>query len=60
MYSFINLSIISVFRAQGGKSLVWMGATAQMGSFSGSVLFFFIVNFTTVFKTFDPCSRMES
>lgn len=59
MYSFINLSIISVFRAQGGKSLVYMGGTAQIGSFSGSVLFFFIVNFTNIFKSFDPCAGMN-
>lgn len=50
MYSFINLSILAVFRAQGGRSLVQVGGAAQIGSFTGSIVMFLIVNFTGAFK----------
>lgn len=49
MYSFINLSILALFRAQGGRSLVKVGGTAQIGSFTGSIVMFLIVNFTNAF-----------
>uniref|UniRef100_A0A336MEQ4 Riboflavin transporter n=1 Tax=Culicoides sonorensis TaxID=179676 RepID=A0A336MEQ4_CULSO len=59
MYSFINVSIITIFRQQGGKSLVYNGTTAQVGSFTGAIIFFILVNFTNIFKSFDPCSDLH-
>lgn len=59
LYSFINVSIITIFRQQGGKSLVWNGTTAQVGSFTGAILFFLLINFTNTFKSFDPCANHE-
>uniref|UniRef100_A0A336MBL6 Riboflavin transporter n=1 Tax=Culicoides sonorensis TaxID=179676 RepID=A0A336MBL6_CULSO len=55
-YAFINLSLMSIFRAQGGKSLVRLGGYTQIGSFLGSVFIFSLVNFTSIFKQYDPCA----
>ncbi|XP_063709867.1 solute carrier family 52, riboflavin transporter, member 3-A-like [Culicoides brevitarsis] len=60
LYSFINVSIITIFRQQGGKSLVWNGTTAQVGSFTGAIIFFFLINYTNTFKSFDPCNNHQS
>jgi riboflavin transporter 2 len=56
LYAFIIISVISIFRAQGGKSLVHVGNCTQIGSLLGSVFAFSLINFTTIFKQFDPCS----
>lgn len=53
--SYIRLKITTIFRQQGGKSLVWVGACTQIGSFVGSVLSFVLVNYTGIFASFRPC-----
>ncbi|KAL7019748.1 hypothetical protein ACKWTF_011229 [Chironomus riparius] len=53
--SYIRLKITTIFRQQGGKSLVWVGACTQIGSFFGSVLSFGLVNYTGIFESFRPC-----
>jgi hypothetical protein len=53
--SYIRLKITTIFRYQGGKSLVWVGAWTQIGSFVGAILSFGVVNFTGVFVSFFPC-----
>lgn len=55
LVSYVRLSITTVFRYQGGKSLVWVGAVTQMGSLIGSVLSFSLVNFTDLFQQYYPC-----
>lgn len=54
--SYIRLKITTIFRYQGGKSLVLVGAWTQIGSFVGAILSFFVVNYTNVFSSFDPCA----
>lgn len=54
--SYIRLKITTIFRYQGGKSLVWVGAWTQIGSFVGAILSFSVVNFTKVFVSYEPCS----
>lgn len=54
--SFVKLSITSVMRAQGGKSLVWTGTVSLIGSATGSILIFVVINYTNSFKSFeDKC-----
>lgn len=53
--AYIRLKITTIFRQQGGKSLVWVGAFTQIGSFVGSVLSFTLVNYTGIFSSFRPC-----
>lgn len=55
LVSYVRLSITTVFRYQGGKSLVWVGAVTQIGSLLGSVLSFSLVNFTDLFQQYYPC-----
>ncbi|CRK91639.1 CLUMA_CG005291, isoform A [Clunio marinus] len=54
--SYIRLKITTIFRYQGGRSLVLVGAWTQIGSFVGAILSFIVVNFTNVFQTYDPCA----
>lgn len=55
MFGFINLSILSIVRGQGGRSLVRVGEFTQLGAFSGSVLSFIVINMTEVFKQYKQC-----
>ncbi|XP_039277026.1 solute carrier family 52, riboflavin transporter, member 3-A isoform X1 [Nilaparvata lugens] len=56
MVSYVKLSIAAIFRREGGKGLFWYGAVTQAGAALGSITMFYIVNFTNIFKSFDPCS----
>ncbi|XP_063709696.1 solute carrier family 52, riboflavin transporter, member 3-B-like [Culicoides brevitarsis] len=49
--AFVTISLMSIFRDQGGKSLVNIGSYTQIGSFLGSVFIFCLVNFTDIFKS---------
>ncbi|XP_055586263.1 solute carrier family 52, riboflavin transporter, member 3-B isoform X2 [Uranotaenia lowii] len=55
LVSYVRLSITTVFRYQGGKSLVLVGAVTQIGSLIGSVTSFSLVNFTNLFQQYYPC-----
>lgn len=58
LVSYIKLSISSVMRSQGGKSLVWTGALTQIGSLIGSVFIFTLINYTKFFEAavVDECA----
>lgn len=60
LHSFIRLAITSIFRQQGGKSLVWVGSVTQIGSFVGSAVAFVLVNFTALFTQYDPCAAVPA
>ncbi|XP_063709311.1 riboflavin transporter 2-like [Culicoides brevitarsis] len=49
--AFVTISLMSIFRVQGGKSLVNIGSCGQIGSFLGTVNIFCLVNFTDIFKS---------
>lgn len=55
--SFVRLAINTIFRQQGGKSLFYIGSCQQIGSFLGSIISFSLVNYTNIFKQYDPCSK---
>lgn len=48
--SYVKLGITTVMRAQGGQSLVWVGAITQLGSAIGAVSIFFAINYTNYFQ----------
>lgn len=54
LISYIKLSITSVIRFQGGKSLVWVGSVSQIGSAVGALITFFVINYTNIFVSHDP------
>lgn len=55
LVSYTKLAITTIFRYQGGQSLVWIGAISQVGSAIGSVITFALVNFTNIFVSYQPC-----
>lgn len=55
LVSYIKLSITSIFRHQGGQSLMWIGAISQSGSAIGAVISFCLVNMTSIFVAYRPC-----
>lgn len=55
--SYVRLAINTLFREQGGKSLIWIGSCQQVGSLLGSIVSFTLVNYTNIFKQYDPCSK---
>ncbi|XP_059619966.1 solute carrier family 52, riboflavin transporter, member 3-B [Phlebotomus argentipes] len=54
LISYMKLSITSIFRFQGGKSLVWVGGVSQIGSFTGAILAFVLINYTGIFVSYTP------
>uniref|UniRef100_A0A1L8DIM7 Riboflavin transporter n=2 Tax=Nyssomyia neivai TaxID=330878 RepID=A0A1L8DIM7_9DIPT len=52
LISYMKLSITSIFRSQGGKSLVWVGGVSQIGSFIGAIIAFVLVNNTEIFTSY--------
>lgn len=50
LVSYIKLSLAAIFRAQEGKGLFWYGAVNQLGSASGALAIFVLINFTHIFK----------
>ncbi|XP_017026894.1 solute carrier family 52, riboflavin transporter, member 3-A [Drosophila kikkawai] len=48
--SYTKLGITTVMRAQGGQSLVWVGAITQLGSAIGAVAIFFAINYSNLFQ----------
>ncbi|KAM7364333.1 riboflavin transporter [Cochliomyia hominivorax] len=56
LVSYIKLSITTVMRSQGGKSLVWTGGLTQLGSTIGSILIFILINYTNSFTaSYEEC-----
>lgn len=51
LVSYIRVAVITIFRCQAGKSLVWIGAVSQMGSSIGAVIAFCLVSYTNIFET---------
>ncbi|GAB0092323.1 solute carrier family 52, riboflavin transporter, member 3-A [Sergentomyia squamirostris] len=54
LISYMKLSITSIFRFQGGKSLVWVGGVSQIGSFVGAILAFVLINYAEIFTSYTP------
>lgn len=57
-FAYARALIAGIFRnsTDGHKSLYWCGVFTQIGSFIGAVIMFGLVNYTTIFKSFNPCS----
>ena len=58
-FSFTKASIADILRnntKHGHKALYFWGGFTQIGSAIGSIIMFCIVNYTKIFKSFNPCA----
>jgi len=46
-----------MIRAEGKRGLFWYGAITQLGSASGALITFLVVNLTTIFEGFEACQE---
>lgn len=53
--NYMKLSIVSIFRYQEGRSLVWVGTVNQMSSAIGATISFVLVNYTNIFVAAKTC-----
>lgn len=51
----MKISIVSIFRYQGGRWLVWVGAVNQISAVFGAIISFILVNRTGIFISYEPC-----
>ncbi|KAE8748246.1 hypothetical protein FOCC_FOCC005085 [Frankliniella occidentalis] len=54
------LGIASVLRERHPRGLFWWGAVTQVGSLTGAVLAFVLLNYTTVFQSYFPPSPCDA
>lgn len=54
--TFIKLSILQLLRCHGHKTLKWAGAVIQFNSCFGAIVVFLLVNQTSLFTNYDPCT----
>uniref|UniRef100_A0A2M3ZM57 Riboflavin transporter n=1 Tax=Anopheles braziliensis TaxID=58242 RepID=A0A2M3ZM57_9DIPT len=55
LVSYVRLAITTLLRREGGHTLVWVGVASQVGSLVGSLLSFWLVNYTDAFEQYYPC-----
>lgn len=53
--SYMKLSVLSMFRYQGGKALVWAGGLIQFGACAGAIVMFILVNGVHLFRSNETC-----
>merc|ERR1719239_639235 len=53
--TFSKVSMATLFREEGKKALLWVGASTQLGSLCGSLITFFLINHVKLFKVANPC-----
>ncbi|XP_031619660.1 riboflavin transporter 2-like isoform X2 [Contarinia nasturtii] len=53
--SYMKISIVSIFRYQGGRSLVLVGSVNQISAAIGAAISFALVNYFNVFEYASPC-----
>lgn len=61
LYMYIKVALATLLRGSEGKrGLFWFGASTQIGSATGGVLSFIIINFTNVFHSINQCETLNS
>ena len=55
---YAKVSIASVMRSQGRKSLLWTGGSTQFGAFIGAVLSYVMINHLHIFKDGSLCDEI--
>ncbi|KAK3085978.1 hypothetical protein FSP39_011533 [Pinctada imbricata] len=55
LMSYVKVSIATVFRREGRKALLWIGAMTQVGSLVGALTMYILINAVQLFKSADYC-----
>ncbi|XP_078607813.1 solute carrier family 52, riboflavin transporter, member 3-B-like [Branchiostoma floridae x Branchiostoma japonicum] len=55
LFSYVKVTIGSIFREEGQRALLWCGAVMQAGSCVGAFVTFLFVNVFPMFQQNDPC-----
>jgi uncharacterized membrane protein len=55
LISYVKMSIATVFRRVGGRSLFWYGCMTQIGAAIGSAVMFYLINYQQIFTSYNPC-----
>lgn len=50
--------LLRTFSKEGHRALFWYGFVTQTGSAMGAMLIFFLINYTTLFKVYNPCESL--
>lgn len=56
LLAYLKLSIASFFHREGGRGLFWYGIVTQIGAALGAVVSFYMVSYTTWFRSYDICN----
>lgn len=51
----MKISIVSIFRYQEGRSLVWVGTVNQISAVIGAIITYVLVNHTKIFVEAKRC-----
>ncbi|XP_054277521.1 solute carrier family 52, riboflavin transporter, member 3-A isoform X2 [Macrosteles quadrilineatus] len=56
LISYVKMSIATVCRRSGGRSLYFYGMSTQAGAFIGSSIMFYLITSKQIFTSYNPCS----
>lgn len=55
LIGFVKLAITTLFRPDPGRGLFYTGVATQIGSFTGAIITFCLVNYAGIFVRYSPC-----
>ncbi|XP_015123390.1 solute carrier family 52, riboflavin transporter, member 3-A [Diachasma alloeum] len=58
LIGFVKMAITTIFRPDPGRGLYYIGVATQVGSLTGAIITFGLVNFVGVFKSYSPCDAL--
>lgn len=58
LIGFVKMGITTLFRPDPGRGLYYIGVATQVGSLIGAVTTFMLVNYTSTFNSYSPCSAL--
>ena len=60
LFMYVKVALAILLRGSDGKrGLFWFGASTQIGSATGGVFSFILINFTSIFHSFNACDALN-
>jgi len=56
LFTYVRVSVATLLRIKGQTGLLWCGAITQLGSAIGAIIAFGVVNYTSIFTAYYPCT----